>query len=152
MGRFILKRIAFMVIVLLVLSMITFFLTTIAPSDPAALWVGDRPKPGQIERARELLGLNKPIYIRYFHYISNFVRGDFGTSIRTKLPVSEDLVKYFPATIELVTVALLLSLILGIPLGVLTAFHRERPQRKQFLPSSNWPSMSIFRRDYRPTG
>jgi peptide/nickel transport system permease protein len=115
-----------MAVVLLVLSMITFFLTTIAPSDPAALWVGDRPKPGQIERARELLGLNKPIYIRYFHYISNFVKGDFGTSIRTKLPVSDDLVKYFPATIELVTVALFLSLILGIPLGVFTAFHREK--------------------------
>jgi peptide/nickel transport system permease protein len=126
MSRFILKRIVFMTVVLLVLSMITFFLTTIAPSDPAALWVGDRPKPGQIERARELLGLNKPIHIRYLHYVSNIVKGDFGTSIRTKLPVSDDLVRYFPATIELVTVALFISLLLGIPLGVYTAFHREQ--------------------------
>jgi peptide/nickel transport system permease protein len=125
-GRFILKRLVFMGVVLLVLSMITFFLTTIAPSDPAALWVGDRPKAGQIERARELLGLNKPVHIRYFHYVSNIVKGDFGTSIRTKLPVSDDLEKYFPATIELVTVALFISLICGIPLGVFTAFHREK--------------------------
>ena len=54
-----------MVVVLWVLTMVTFFLTTIAPSDPAGLWVGPRPKPGQLEKARKQLGLDKPAHVRY---------------------------------------------------------------------------------------
>lgn len=114
-----------MVIVLTVLTMVTFFFSTIAPSDPAALWVGPRPKPQQLERVREMLGLDKPIHVRYLHYVKNMVHGDFGKSIRTKQPITEELRRYFPATIELVTFAMIFSLIIGIPIGVYTAFNRE---------------------------
>lgn len=115
----------FIAIVLWVLTMVTFFLTTIAPTDPAGLWIGPRPKPGQMERARKLLGLDKPAHIRYLHYLNNLVHGDFGISIRTRQPMIEELKRYFPATIELVTVSIIISLIIGIPLGIYTAFHRE---------------------------
>jgi peptide/nickel transport system permease protein len=125
MGYYILKRLAFMVIVLFVLTIVTFFLTTIAPSDPAGLWIGPRPKPGQLERARKELGLDKPAHIRYVLYLRKLLKGDFGMSIRTRRPVMDELKRYFPATIELVTVAMILSLIVGIPLGIYTAFHRE---------------------------
>ncbi len=114
-----------MVVVLWVLTMVTFFLTTIAPSDPAGLWVGPRPKPGQLEKARKQLGLDKPAHVRYVIYLKNLTRGDFGVSIRTRQPVTEELKRYFAATIELVTVAIIISLIIGIPLGIYTAFRRE---------------------------
>lgn len=114
-----------MVIVLWVLTMITFFLSAIAPSDPAALWVGPRPKPGQLEKARIKLGLDKPIHTRYVIYLKNLLTGDFGISIRTRRPVAEELKRYFAATIELVTVAIIISLMIGIPLGNYTAFRRE---------------------------
>jgi peptide/nickel transport system permease protein len=125
MGYYILKRLVFMIVVLWVLTMVTFFLTTIAPSDPAGLWVGPRPKPGQLEKARKQLGLDKPAHVRYVIYLKNLTRGDFGISIRTRQPVTEELKRYFTATIELVTVAIVISLIVGIPLGIYTAFHRE---------------------------
>ena len=114
-----------MVVVLWVLTMVTFFLTTIAPSDPAGLWVGPRPKPGQLEKARKQLGLDKPAHVRYVIYLKNLPQGDFGVSIRTRQPVAEELKRYFAATIELVTVAIFISLLVGIPLGIYTAFRRE---------------------------
>ncbi len=122
---YILRRIVFVSIVLLVLTMVTFFLTTIGPADPAALWVGPRPKLGQVERARKQLGLDKPAHIRYIHYLNNLIHGDFGISIRTKQPVIVEIKRYLPATIELVTVAILISVLMGIPLGIYTAFNRE---------------------------
>ena len=116
MGYYILKRSVFIVIVLWMLTMVTFYLTIIAPSDPAALWVGPRPKQGQLEQARKELGLDRPAYVRYFHYLNNLLHGDFGTSIRTRQPMAEELKRYFAATIELVTVSIIISLIVGIPL------------------------------------
>ena len=125
MGYYIFKRLTFIVMVLFVLTIVTFFLSTVAPSDPAALWVGPRPKPGQLEKARKLLGLDKPAHVRYVHYLGRLLHGDFGTSIRTRQSMNKELRRYFPATIELVTVAMFFSLIVGIPLGVYTAFRRE---------------------------
>ena len=116
-----------MVVVLWVLTMVTFFLTTIAPSDPAGLWVGPRPKPGQLEKARHQLGLDKPAHVRYAIYVKNLAKGDFGVSIRTRQPVAEELTRYFAATIELVTVAIIISLLAGIPLGIYTAFKTGVP-------------------------
>jgi peptide/nickel transport system permease protein len=114
-----------MTVVLLIVITITFLLTTIAPSDPAAQWAGTRPTPEQLETARKELGLDKPVYLRYLLYIKNMTKGEFGTSIRTRQPVIRDLLGYFPATFELVTLAILFSLIIGIPLGILSAMRRE---------------------------
>ena len=125
MKLYILKRLAMMTIVLLMVSIITFLLTTIAPSDPAAQWAGTRPTPEQLETARKELGLDKPVYLRYLLYIKNTVRGEFGTSIRTRQPIIRDLLGYFPATIELVTLSILISMVVGIPLGIFSAVRRE---------------------------
>ena len=114
-----------MTVVLLIVITITFLLTTIAPSDPAAQWAGTRPTPEQLETARKELGLDKPVYLRYLLYIKNMAKGEFGTSIRTRQPVIRDLLGYFPATFELVSLAILFSLIIGIPLGILSAVRRE---------------------------
>lgn len=114
-----------MAVVLLIVITITFLLTTIAPSDPAAQWAGTRPTPEQLETARKELGLDKPVYVRYLLYIKNMAKGEFGTSIRTRQPVIGDLLGYFPATFELVTLSILISLAIGIPLGILSAMRRE---------------------------
>jgi len=125
MRYYLVRRLALMTVVLLIVITITFLLTTIAPSDPAAQWAGTRPTPKQLETARIELGLDKPVYLRYLLYIKNMAKGEFGTSIRTRQPVMRDLLGYFPATFELVTLSILLSLIVGIPLGILSAVRRE---------------------------
>ena len=125
MAYYILKRTLFVSIVLFVLTTVTFFLSAVAPSDPARLWVGPKPKPGQVEAARKLLGLDKPTHIRYIHYLKRLVSGDFGDSIRTRQPVSKELKRYFTATIELVTLSTIISLLVAIPIGVYTAFRRN---------------------------
>jgi peptide/nickel transport system permease protein len=119
------RRLILITIVLLIVTVITFSLTMIAPGDPAALWAGHRPTPEMVEKARKELGLDKPFYLRYVHYLGNLVRGDLGTAIRTRQPVMDEIKKYYPATLELVTVAILISLAFGIPLGILSAVKRE---------------------------
>lgn len=125
MRFYIVKRLAMMTIVLLMVTIMTFLLTTIAPSDPAAQWAGTRPTPEQLATARKELGLDRPVYLRYLLYIKNTARGEFGTSIRTRQPVMSDLLGYFPATFELVTLSIIIGLVLGIPLGILSAVRRE---------------------------
>jgi len=125
MINYIIKRLAMMTVVLLIVITITFLLTTIAPSDPAAQWAGTRPTSEQLETARKELGLDKPVYVRYLLHIKNLAKGEFGTSIRTRQPVIRDLLGYFPATFELVTLSIIISLIIGIPLGILSAVRRE---------------------------
>ncbi|MBU2510215.1 ABC transporter permease [bacterium] len=126
MGYYIIKRIVFVTLVLFVLTTVTFFLSAVAPADPARLWVGPHPAAGQVEAAQKLLGLDKPIHIRYIHYLGRLLNGDFGDSIRTRQPVSKELKRYFTATIELVTVSTVISLIIAVPIGVYTAFRREK--------------------------
>ncbi len=127
MAGYIIRRVLFVVVVLFVVTTLTFFLSAVAPSDPALLWAGPRPKAGQIEKIRKQLGLDKPAYVRYYHYLAGLIRGDLGTSIRTHKPVKEDLKKYYMATLELAVVSMVLSVFIGIPLGVFTAFRRETP-------------------------
>lgn len=126
MLAYIVKRTLFVTIVLFVLTTVTFFLSSVAPSDPARLWVGPHPKEGQVEAARKMLGLDKPAHVRYIHYLGRLLEGDFGYSIRTRQPVAKEMKRYFSATVELVTVSTLFSLIIAVPIGVYTAFRRER--------------------------
>ncbi|MGQ9478347.1 MAG: ABC transporter permease, partial [Candidatus Bipolaricaulia bacterium] len=98
-----------------------FLLTWVVPSNPALSWVGPHAKPEQIAKARVELGLDKPIYIRYYRYMTNFIQGNWGVSIRTHQPVLKDIVTYLPASLELIIFGMFLAFILGIPLGILSA-------------------------------
>ncbi|MEA4907707.1 MAG: ABC transporter permease [Chloroflexi bacterium] len=115
-----LKRLFLAVIVLFSISLITFVIARVLPSDPAAAWVGSRPTPEQIAKARVDLGLDQPLYIQYLRYLGSIFRGDLGTSIKTHQPILRDLSTYLPATLELVFTAILLAVIVGVPLGVLS--------------------------------
>ncbi len=115
-----LRRFLMALLVLISVSLITFFIARVIPSDPAAAWVGPHPTREQIEKARLELGLDKPLWEQYLRYASALLRGDFGTSVRTHQPILNDLRSYLPATLELVIAAMLIALVIGLPLGVLS--------------------------------
>lgn len=123
--EYILRRLALAVLVLFGVSVITFFIARVVPSDPAALWVGPRPTPAQVAAARVALGLDQPLYVQYLRYVGNLLRGDLGVSVKTHQPIAHDLATYLPATLELVLSGMVIALTLGIPLGVLSGARRN---------------------------
>lgn len=116
--EYIVRRLIMAVVVLISVSIITFFIARVIPSDPAAAWVGSHPTDEQIAQARETLGLDNPLYIQYLRYMQGILHGNLGTSVKTHQPILTDLKTYFPATLELVFVSMLMAIIFGIPLGV----------------------------------
>lgn len=104
---------------------ITFIVTRVVPSDPAGLMVGENATVAQREAIEEELGLNDPILVQYKNYLADLLHGDLGISLRTKRDVLEDLKTYIPATMELVVYAMLLAVIIGIPLGVISARYKD---------------------------
>jgi len=121
---FILKRFAGLVALLLVLSVLVFFFSRAIPGDVAALYVGGNAKPEQIEKARIELGLDKPLYIQYRRYMGRFFKGDMGLSLRSHRPVLKDLSEKIPMSMELVLLALLVAILLGIPVGGIAAIKQ----------------------------
>jgi ABC-type dipeptide/oligopeptide/nickel transport system permease component len=127
MTRFVLRRIAGTVAVLLGLSVITFGLARLVPSNPAAVYIGPKARPEDIARVAKELGLDQPLPIQYLTYMRDMLTGDWGTSIGTKRPVLDEILARLPATLELIFVAMLLAIPLGIVLGVLSARWHRRP-------------------------
>lgn len=103
---------------------VTFFIGRVMPIDPVLAIVGDRAPEHVVQRVREELGLNKPVYQQFYIYLGKVVQGDFGTSVLTSNPVLQDIRKTFPATIELATLGILIGAGLGVPLGVWAAVRR----------------------------
>jgi peptide/nickel transport system permease protein len=109
---------------LLGLLAVTFFIGRVIPIDPVLAIVGDRAPEHVIERTREEMGLNRPIYEQFAIYVGKAVRGDFGTSVLTSNPVMSDIQRVFPATLELATLGTLIGSLIGVPLGVFAAVRR----------------------------
>jgi peptide/nickel transport system permease protein len=124
--RLIVRRLIFLVFVLFGLSLITFGLSHIIPGDPARLMAGPRAGKSAVEKIREQYGLNDPLPAQYVTYVRNLTRGNFGTSFTTRRPVSDDLKRYLPATVELGAIAFVMSTVIGIPLGILSSVRRDR--------------------------
>ena len=120
------KRLFGLILVVVGVSLITFCISHLIPGDPARLIAGDRASDAIVENIRHQLGLDLPRYQQYGRYMSDLLHGDLGTSIRTSRPVLEDLKAFFPATLELAVAALLLSVLVGVPLGVLSAVYHNR--------------------------
>ena len=108
------------------LTAITFVIGRVMPVDPVLAIVGDRAPADVYQAVYEELGLDRPIHVQYLRYLGEVLTGDFGVSITTARPVSEDLLRFFPATLELATLATLLGVLLGIPMGVLAAVYQGR--------------------------
>lgn len=126
MKAFIVKRLLLGILVLFGVIVTTFILTRVVPSDPAAKWVGPRATPQQIEAAKLELGLNKPLYVQFGKYLQDLLRGNLGYSLRTHQPVTRELQSYLPATVELVLLSTIFAILIGMPLGVLSAKRKDQ--------------------------
>ena len=105
---------------------ITFIISHLIPGDPARLLAGDRASDEIVQHIRQQLGLDLPLWQQFIHYVEQLLQGDLGMSIRTGRPVVDDLKAFFPATLELAFCALFIALVIGIPLGVLSAVYKNR--------------------------
>jgi len=124
--RFILRRLAGSAAVLLGLSVITFALARLVPSNPAAIYIGPKARPEEIERVAHQLGLDQPLPIQYLTYMRDMLTGSWGTSIGTKRPVLDEILNRLPATLELIIAAMVLAVPLGVLLGILSARWQRR--------------------------
>ncbi len=108
------------------LTAITFVIGRVMPADPVLAVVGDRASQAVYEQVYQEMGLDRPLYEQYWRYLSKLVQGDLGISIMTARPVMVDILRFFPATLELATIATLLGIFFGIPMGVLAAVNKGR--------------------------
>ncbi len=113
-------------ITLVGLAALTFFIGRILPIDPVLSIVGEKAPPEVYERVYLELGLDKPVWVQFWDYVSKLLRGDFGTSFATNRPVLTDLMNFFPATLELSTLGLIIGVVLGVPMGVASAYWHEK--------------------------
>jgi len=121
------NRLLMLVIVMIGVSLITFTISRVIPGDPALLLAGPRATPELLTQIRTDLGLDASLGEQYRRYALELLGGDFGTSLMTRQPVLDEMLGYMPATLELMLVALMLSLLVGIPLGIATALGRDGP-------------------------
>ncbi|NLM43742.1 MAG: ABC transporter permease [Clostridiales bacterium] len=126
MLSYIIRRLSLGIIVLLGVITITFTIARIIPSDPAVKWAGPRATQEQIQKAREQLGLDKPLIVQFWKYLTNCMKGDLGYSLRTHQPIKEELKTFIPATLELVIIAFIFATIVGIPLGIYSAKMKDQ--------------------------
>ena len=109
------------------LLLVTFVIGRVVPIDPVLAAVGDRAPPDVYQRKKIELGLDQPLWRQFVIYVDQVAHGDLGTSVLTARPVRDDVARFFPATLELATVAIVIGIILGVPLGVVAATNRDRP-------------------------
>lgn len=114
MIRFILRRVGAAIILILLLSAIIFLLQAISPGDPVKAYLGNNASPAAVAAKRQFLGLNDPLPLQYLHFVVNLLQGNLGMSFRTHRTVVADLESFLPATVELVTTAFILAVILAV--------------------------------------
>jgi peptide/nickel transport system permease protein len=125
-GHFLVRRFGLSVLVLFGVLVIMFVVMHLAPVDPVRQYTGIRATAEQQAEARAMLGLDKPLVVQIGIYIKNFFAGDWGSSLMTKRPVLGDIGATLPYTLELIFFSVLLTLLIGIPLGVISANKKDR--------------------------
>ena len=123
---YILRRLALMMFVLFGIIVITFIVSHVIPADPIGAILGPQAPPELVEKVRREWGFDKPLPEQFVDYMVNLLQGNLGKSIRTNKPVAEDLMKFFPATIELATAAMIVAIVIGIPLGIISAVKKDK--------------------------
>jgi peptide/nickel transport system permease protein len=110
--------------VLLGVSIVVFFMVRAIPGDPAQIMLGQQATQEQVQQVRESMGLDKPIFVQYGLFLKDAIRGDLGDSIVTGRPVTTELLTRLPATLELTAFAMLIAILVGIPVGVISAVRQ----------------------------
>lgn len=126
MAHFLARRLLLQFLVFAGVLVLTFLISHTVPGDPALLRAGPRASAEIIAKIRQDMGLDRPLPVQLWVYVRDLLRGDLGTSILTQRPVVQDIIDHFPATFELTTASLLVVIVVGIPLGVLSAVQKDR--------------------------
>jgi peptide/nickel transport system permease protein len=126
-ARYLVRRLGQALLVVAGVIVLTFLIVRVVPGDPAVSLVGPKASAAQLAQAHRSLGLDRPLPVQLARYVTGLLHGDLGTSLHTHQPVSHDLGKAFPASLELVLAALLIAIPLGVPLGIVAARFRRRP-------------------------
>lgn len=124
---FVLRRLLLIVPTLFGVSLLSFGLSRVVPGDPARLAAGAQATPEMYAQIRQEFGLDEPLPMQYWNYLTGLLHGDWGRSILSRRPVVDDLRTYWPATLELVLVAMSIAVLIGVPLGILAAVRADRP-------------------------
>jgi peptide/nickel transport system permease protein len=120
-GRYIAKRILMLIPTLLIIIFIVYFIMDLTPGDPGTLILGEKASQAAKDQLNEDLGYNDPFVIRYVRYIVDAAQGDLGSSWLSGRPVSNEIISRFPVTITLAAGAVLIGIVIGVPLGILSA-------------------------------
>ena len=124
---YILKRLVYLIPVLIGVTLLVFFISHAIPGDPARMMAGQKASRQAVENLRHSMGLDRPLPEQYVRFLWGLFHGDLGTSIRNQRPVVEDLADFFPATLELTLASMILCIAVGLPLGIISAVRRNRP-------------------------
>src|SRR5262245_26334377 len=127
MNRYILQRITLVIPTIIGASLLTFMLIRLLPGDIVDILMGGDPQIGAdvLAKTREALGLNQPFYLQYWNWITGMLRGDIGTSLRSGTSVGQRILESLPVTLQLAFMAIVISCMLAIPLGILSAVKRN---------------------------
>jgi ABC-type dipeptide/oligopeptide/nickel transport system permease component len=125
-SRYILRRLVQVIPVLFGVSLLAFSMSHLVPGDPVVVMLGERATGEDVERLREELGLNRPIYVQYLDYVASAVQGDLGRSIRSGQPVMREILDRLPSTIELTISATVVAIAVGVTAGAVSAATSSR--------------------------
>ncbi len=125
MNKYIIQRILQLIPILIGVSLISFFVMHLAPGDPTQLFTDPSVKPVELARIRANWGLDKPVIVQYFYWLKNAARGDFGIAYLINRPVIEIIFERLPATLLLMISSMFLTLLIAIPLGVISAVKKN---------------------------
>ncbi len=128
MKKYVVKRVLSLIPVLIIVSVVIFCLIHLTPGDPARTMLGDQASEIEVENLRESMGLNDPIVVQYVHWVGGIFHGDFGTSIFMDEPMYKIILDHIGPTISLTIYALLISLIIAMPCGIIAARKRGKSQ------------------------
>jgi len=123
---YIIKRLLLIIPTFLGVTLLTFIISHVVVPDPVLAWAGEKSSAATIASIAAQYHLHDPLYLQYYYYMSGLFQGDWGTSATTHLPVLSQIRNFFPATLELSIVALIISVLIGVPMGVLSALWNGR--------------------------
>ena len=133
MIKFIIRRLLYFIPTLLLVAFVVFLIIHLIPGDPVTAMLGEHAKPEDVKVVREALGLDRPLPIQFTLWLGQVVRGNLGTSIQTRRPVNQSILERFPVTMSLTILALIISLILSLPCGILAAVYQNTGKDYLFM-------------------
>jgi len=123
--RYLIKRIALMIPTIIGVTIIVFLLVHFIPGDPVDVMLGEKATEAARQALTERLGLDQPMYLQYWNWLTHALKGDFGISVQSRIPVTEAILERLPATIELTLTATIIATVIGIIVGVNAACHHN---------------------------